>query len=126
MLFRFHLILACTGILCSSAAFAQNDTIKTQDLTPIEITAYPSISPVSRLPEIQGTIVNAGRKNEVIRPSSTNADLSVNSSRQIFGRVPGISIWENDGSGLQVGIASRGLSPNRSWEFNMRQNGYDM
>ncbi|MFN9799336.1 MAG: TonB-dependent receptor plug domain-containing protein, partial [Bacteroidota bacterium] len=95
-------------------------------LAPIEITAYPSNSPVSRLPEIQGTIVNAGKKNEVIRPAATNADLSVNSSRQIFGRVPGISIWENDGSGLQVGIASRGLSPNRSWEFNMRQNGYDM
>ena len=37
-----------------------------------------------------------------------------------------MSIWENDGSGIQVGVASRGLSPNRSWEFNVRQNGYDI
>jgi Fe(3+) dicitrate transport protein len=35
-------------------------------------------------------------------------------------------VWESDGSGIQTGIATRGLSPNRSWEFNMRQNGYDI
>jgi Fe(3+) dicitrate transport protein len=105
---------------------AQQDTTSIPVLNEVEIKAYTTSGAVSRLPEIQGTIVNAGKKNELIRPSATNADLSVNSSRQIFGRVPGISIWENDGSGIQVGIASRGLSPNRSWEFNMRQNGYDM
>ena len=37
-----------------------------------------------------------------------------------------MSIWENDGSGIQAGVAARGLSPNRSWEFNVRQNGYDI
>lgn len=105
---------------------AQQDTATTPLLHEVEIKAYPTSGAVSRLQEIQGTIVNAGKKNDLIRPAATNADLSVNSSRQIFGRVPGISIWENDGSGIQVGIASRGLSPNRSWEFNMRQNGYDM
>ena len=41
-------------------------------------------------------------------------------------KVPGMSIWENDGSGIQAGVATRGLSPNRSWEFNVRQNGYDI
>jgi Fe(3+) dicitrate transport protein len=40
--------------------------------------------------------------------------------------VPGIHIWESDPSGIQIGIAARGLSPNRSWEFNIRQNGYDI
>ena len=55
-----------------------------------------------------------------------NADLSINNARQVFGKVPGMSVWENDGSGIQVGIAARGLSPNRSWEFNVRQNGYDI
>ena len=34
--------------------------------------------------------------------------------------------WESDPSGIQIGIAARGLSPNRSWEFNIRQNGYDI
>ena len=120
---NFILILL---LICAISTKAQIDTTAIPVLNEIEIKAYPSISSVSRLAEIQGTIVNAGKKNDLIRPAATNSDLSVNSSRQIFGRVPGISIWENDGSGLQVGIASRGLSPNRSWEFNMRQNGYDM
>ena len=33
---------------------------------------------------------------------------------------------KSDPSGIQIGIAARGLSPNRSWEFNVRQNGYDI
>jgi Fe(3+) dicitrate transport protein len=41
-------------------------------------------------------------------------------------KTPGIHIWESDPSGIQIGIAARGLSPNRSWEFNIRQNGYDI
>jgi Fe(3+) dicitrate transport protein len=46
--------------------------------------------------------------------------------RQVLAKVPGIHIWESDPSGIQIGIAARGLSPNRSWEFNIRQNGYDI
>jgi Fe(3+) dicitrate transport protein len=46
--------------------------------------------------------------------------------RQVMAKVPGIQIWESDPSGIQIGIAARGLSPNRSWEFNTRQNGYDI
>jgi Fe(3+) dicitrate transport protein len=120
---RFLFILLLTQPMM---VMAQQDSIPAAILREVEVKAYPTTGAVSRLPEIQGTVVNAGKKNDLIRPCATNSDLSVNSSRQIFGRVPGISIWENDGSGLQVGIASRGLSPNRSWEFNMRQNGYDM
>ncbi|MBC8081603.1 MAG: TonB-dependent receptor plug domain-containing protein, partial [Hymenobacter sp.] len=40
--------------------------------------------------------------------------------------VPGLIVWESDGSGQQINVATRGLSPNRSWEFNVRQNGYDV
>ena len=81
---------------------------------------------VERLPEIQGTIIYSGKKNEVIKIGSLDADLSTNNPRQVFGKVPGVTIWESDGSGIQLGIATRGLSPNRSWEFNVRQNGYDI
>ena len=49
-----------------------------------------------------------------------------NTMRQVMAKVPGIHIWESDPSGIQIGIAARGLSPNRSWEFNIRQNGYDI
>lgn len=83
-------------------------------------------SDMTRLPNIKGTDIFAGKKNEVINLGSSAADLSTNNSRQIFNKVPGLSIWENDGSGIQTGIATRGLSPNRSWEFNVRQNGTDI
>ena len=78
------------------------------------------------LPEVNDFQINAAKKNELIKLDNINANLAMNNSRQIFGRVPGISVWENDGSGIQLGVASRGLSPNRSWEFNVRMNGYDI
>ena len=78
------------------------------------------------LPEVDDFRINAGKKTEVIRIGELNANLAMNNSRQIFAKTPGISIWENDGSGVQLGVASRGLNPNRSWEFNVRMNGYDI
>jgi Fe(3+) dicitrate transport protein len=33
-------------------------------------------------------------------------------------KIPGIHIWENDGSGIQIGIATRGLSPNSTLQYN--------
>ena len=41
-------------------------------------------------------------------------------------RFQALWVQENDGTGIQTSIAVRGLNPNRSWEFNTRQNGYDI
>ncbi|GBF50293.1 TonB-dependent receptor [Leptospira ryugenii] len=76
--------------------------------------------------DIEGTNIYAGKKSEVIRLEKTNANLALNNTRQIYAKVPGITIWENEGSGIQPGIGARGLSPNRNWEFNTRMNGYDI
>ena len=111
--------------LISSGTVNAQDTLKIKELREIQISER-SKADILRLPHIQGTEIYAGKKNEVINMSAVNADLSTNSSRQIFSKVPGLSIWENDGSGIQTGISTRGLSPNRSWEFNVRQNGYDI
>jgi len=81
---------------------------------------------IERLPEIRDNVIYAGKKNEVVRLNSSTANLAQNNSRQIFAKVPGVHVWESDGSGVQMGIATRGLSPNRMWEFNTRQNGYDI
>mgnify|MGYP003859732877 FL=1 len=81
---------------------------------------------MERMPDTKENIIYAGKKTEVIQLDKINADLSTNNTRQVFAKVPGMSIWENDGSGIQAGVAARGLSPNRSWEFNVRQNGYDI
>lgn len=91
-----------------------------------EVEIKEEIGGMRRMPDVKENIIYAGKKTEVMRLDKINADLSINNVRQIFAKVPGISVWENDGSGIQVGVATRGLSPNRSWEFNVRQNGYDI
>ena len=68
----------------------------------------------------------AGKKFEVVSLTSKDIDLSTNNYRQAFRKTPGIFVSEHDASGLQTSISTRGLSANRSWEFNMRQNGYDI
>ena len=105
-----------------------NFSLKNEDLILSEVTLNASggIRGNGHLPEVSDFSIYAGKKNEVIQLANINANLAMNNSRQIFSRTPGISVWENDGSGIQLGVASRGLSPNRSWEFNVRMNGYDI
>ena len=72
------------------------------------------------------SLLFSGKKNEVLKLSSINGNLTNNNAREIFARIPGVTIWENEGSGIQINVGVRGLSPNRSWELNTRQNGYDI
>jgi Fe(3+) dicitrate transport protein len=81
---------------------------------------------MDRLKEVEGTAIYAGKKNEVIQLGNMNANLATNNSRQIYAKVPGLNIIENDAAGIQISIATRGLNPNRTTEFNSRQNGYDI
>lgn len=95
-------------------------------LSEILIAGARGVRPTEKMPDVEGASIFAGKKTEIVRLGRIDANLITNNTRQVFAKVPGISIWENDGSGVQVGVASRGLSPNRSWEFNVRQNGYDI
>jgi Fe(3+) dicitrate transport protein len=70
--------------------------------------------------------IYAGKKTEVIVLQDINANLATNNPRQVYAKVTGLNIWESDGAGLQLGIGGRGLSPNRTSNFNTRQNGYDI
>ena len=54
------------------------------------------------------------------------ANIAVNSSRQIYSQVAGLNIYENDDAGIQLHIGGRGLDPNRTSNFNTRQNNYDI
>lgn len=85
---------------------------------------YETVS--GKLNDISGTSINAGKKTEVIYLKNINANLATNNTRQIYARIPGLNIWEYDRGGLQLGIGGRGLSPDRSSNFNVRQNGYDI
>ncbi len=81
---------------------------------------------VQRLREVEGTAIYAGKKNEVISIDQMVVNTSSNNARQIYGQVSGLNIFESNDAGLQLNIGGRGLDPNRSSNFNIRQNGYDI
>lgn len=81
---------------------------------------------IQRLTDVYTTYIIAGKKNEVITVADLNANLAEKTGRQIFAKIPGIFVYDMDGSGNQVNIATRGLDPHRSWEYNVRQNGVIM
>jgi len=95
-------------------------------LTSVTITGHKSENVSGRLNDVSGTAIYAGKKTEVINLKNINANLATNNTRQIYARIPGLNIWEYDRGGLQLGIGGRGLSPDRSSNFNVRQNGYDI
>ncbi|MBN8702593.1 MAG: TonB-dependent receptor [Bacteroidetes bacterium] len=81
---------------------------------------------IGRLNNVDGTAIYAGKKSEAIYLKDMQANLAANNSRQVFSKIAGINIFENDGSGTSIGVGGRGLNPNRISNFNTRQNGYDI
>lgn len=102
------------------------DTTHLKYLPDVTVVGRNSKSDYQQMPEIVGTNIYAGKKNALIVLDNVQGNVVTNNMRQVLAKVPGIHIWESDPSGIQIGIAARGLSPNRSWEFNVRQNGYDI
>ena len=81
---------------------------------------------LNKLRDIEETAIYAGKKTEVIAVSKLTANKAINNARQIFGQVVGLTINEGSDGGLQLSIGGRGLNPNRTSNFNTRQNGYDI
>ncbi|MFT3680108.1 MAG: TonB-dependent receptor [Ferruginibacter sp.] len=100
--------------------------IKAVALEDVLVNSQKSEIASGKLKDVVGTAIYAGKKTEVIYLRNLNANLATNNTRQIYARIPGLNIWEYDRGGLQLGIGGRGLSPNRSSNFNIRQNGYDI
>jgi Fe(3+) dicitrate transport protein len=99
----------------------------TRQLAEVRVKAIQQrLSDVRLLTETEGTTIYSGKKNEMVDLNNTPANTAINSTRQIYAKVPGINIIENDEAGVQLSIATRGLNPNRTTEFNTRQNGYDI
>ncbi len=124
-------ILTLSLFILSATMVTAQDTSghslnKTKYLPAITVIGRNSKTDIHQMPEIVGTSIYAGKKNSLIVMDNVKGNVVTNNMRQVMAKVPGIHIWESDGSGIQIGIAARGLSPNRSWEFNVRQNGYDI
>ena len=98
-----------------------------EQLDEIEvISRNEKIFSLQRLNEFEGTTIFEGKKNEVVLVDQSMANLASNNSRQIFSQVAGLNIFQNDDAGIQLNIGGRGLDPNRTSNFNTRQNGYDI
>lgn len=111
-------------IILFNSAFSQLpvDTVKSKELQEVKIKSWMRRD-ISRLPDEQNGFLNDGKKSEVISINSTNANIAIKTGRQLFAKVPGVFVYDMDGSGNQLNISTRGLDPHRSWEFNIRQNG---
>ena len=100
---------------------------KVQELNEVVVRANrKKIFQIKRMKDFEGTSVYAGKKNEVILLELSMANLASNNARQIYNQIPGLNIYQNDDAGLQLNIGGRGLDPNRTSNFNTRQNGYDI
>src|SRR6201996_8684758 len=112
--------------LSVAQAMAQ-DSAHVKTLDSARVRATRSGFGITRLKDVDGAAIYAGKKSEVIVLKDITANTATNNARQIYSKVAGLNIWENDGgAGIQLAIGGRGLDPNRVSNFNTRQNGYDI
>lgn len=124
--FTFSLLMILAATVQGQEAERDTTRQHAKYLSEITLVGRNTRADIHFLPELVGTQVNAGKKNSLIVMDNVQGNVVTNTMRQVVAKVPGIQIWESDPSGIQIGIGARGLSPNRSWEFNVRQNGYDI
>ncbi len=117
------IILTIIIVFCSQLTKAQ----QTITLEEVKLEKIKTVNGVGHLPPTKDGIIYAGKKTEVILVDSLDANKSINNTRQILGRIPGLNIVETESSGFTAnGIATRGLNPVQSIEMNTRQNGYNI
>ncbi|MCS6916528.1 MAG: TonB-dependent receptor [Chitinophagales bacterium] len=99
-----------------------NCVTSTRMLEGITVLAPSVMEEMQRLPDLKGTYLTTGIKNEVIQIRNSSINTMQNNGRSVFARVPGAFVYEFDGTGNALNIATRGLDPHRNWEFNIRMN----
>jgi len=104
-----------------SQAQSKTDSLQAKKLNEVTVTGRKSN--LERLPKTKDTYLFSGKKSEVITLTGLNANITEKTPRQLFAKVPGVFVYDMDGSGNQVNISTRGLDPHRGWEFNIRKNG---
>lgn len=100
--------------------------VRNTTLNEVVVTETASDFGFTHMGAVEGMGIYEGKKSEVILTEKLVANTATNNARQVYARVAGLNIWENDAAGLQLGIGGRGLDPNRTSNFNVRQNGYDI
>ncbi|MFP9116539.1 TonB-dependent receptor domain-containing protein [Flavobacterium sp. RNTU_13] len=128
-----HLVIYTDGYEMAVLDVNANSTIP--DITLKKITELTEVviernlqkrSAIGYLKDIDGTNIYAGKKSEVVTVDRLVANKAVGTMRQIYAQVVGLTFNEGAEGGLQLNIGGRGLNPNRTSNFNTRQNGYDI
>ncbi|MEO1031926.1 MAG: TonB-dependent receptor [Bacteroidota bacterium] len=100
---------------------------KSNELSEVFIQAKRrEVFDLKRARDVEGTTIYAGKKNEFVLVDQIVGNKSNSNARQVFAQVVGLNIYESTNCGLQLSIGGRGLDPNRTSNFNTRQNGYDI
>ena len=107
------LIISIALIAALDLYSQKEDSAKAKTLDSVTITSYLREPNIGRINDVQGTYIFSAKKNEVLNISIMDADITNKNARQTFAKVPGIFVYDMDGSGNQINIASRGLDPHR-------------
>ncbi|MCX7863138.1 MAG: TonB-dependent receptor [Bacteroidales bacterium] len=91
------------------------DTIK---LKEIEVRAEMNL-----LKPITGIFLNTGKSFQIVNFENRTVTYAEKYGRQVFSKIPGVFVYDMDGTGNQVNISIRGLDAHRMWEFNVRKDG---
>ena len=118
-----RIVCATVALLASAAAVAADRSeASAAPREDVVVTARRNV--IERLPAIDGVHIFSGKKSEVIDLTTLDANVTQKNAREIFAKVPGVFVYDMDGTGNQVNISTRGLDPHRGWEFNIRKDGF--
>lgn len=132
---NYELIVFSYGYKVTERDFsiAQNSTLNItleplgEQLSEVVVTQQrEKVFALKQLKKVEGTAIYAGKKSEVVLLDGITGNLAANNPRQIYSQVVGLNIYDTGDAGLQLNIGGRGLDPNRTANFNTRQNGYDI
>lgn len=120
---RFLSFITLNFLVVISFGQTNQDSINTLQIPQVTVEGTRILSDIQWLKPIQGTYIYSGKKTEVIDLTQKNAAITERYGRQIFSKIPGVFVYDMDGTGNQLNISTRGLDPHRGWEFNMRKDG---
>src|SRR4051794_950435 len=110
------LLFSCIQIQSGAQEVQQDDTLTSKSLDSVIVSTYISNAKIRYLPDIVGINIYAGKKTNIVYPDPSRANLAQNLTRTALAKIPGLTMWDMDGAGLQVNIGSRGADSHRSIE----------
>ncbi len=119
---RYYFLIPLLTATTFAVQAQDADSLRTTRLDEVVVQGEKLFT-IERLPKVKATYLWSGKKNEVINVQKLDANITEKTPRQIFSKVPGVFVYDMDGSGNQMNISTRGLDPHRGWEFNIRKNG---